>query len=232
MSITAPYSSAYPGLFCTAHRSIYCEHIIEALKEREDASSLEQELISRASGQILAVTVPIYPDFCVWESVEYTVSQDKVFGPHGRLVSPAADPVDGMQAIAQLMAGDSAADLGMVLRQNFEDGAEEMLGNLQADMQRNSRHPLPWQCKGRKHGVKYQNSVREILSADSIAHAMASENMSTQYAILYTFMTYNWCLFCWVNDTKRDAVRVNPYMSAMFPDAAESKSNYDDLVPF
>jgi len=228
--LMTPYSADEPGPYCTAHRTTYCEDVIGFIEDRQDVESLTEELKLRANGRTLTMSLPLYPQYCVWETVQYVGAHDKVFGSYAKL--PLVDGDPALRPIAQVMAGDSAFDLAMVLRENFEDEAQEVLGRRQADLQTNPRLGIPWQCKGRRHSVKYQNTVVQILGADAIASAQETNDFLMQYAVLYALMRYNMCLFCWVNETKREAVQANPVMSAMFPDVQTNPPNFDDLVPF
>lgn len=226
--VVAPeFSRERPGPWCNDHRSMHCPHVQQYLESGLDADHIGVELGPGGAGE-LYVLVPVFPVFAVWETLYYEVHMDDTHGGFGLVPPGHLKNLPWRVGVKRLMKGEGAADLGFTLRQTFEDEIEPFLPKLTT-----GRLNLPWSCKGNAHAVRYQRVVNRALEPRTFHHALADGDAGVQVAMLYTYMRHSRCLFCYVNDFCRDAVRVSPEMAQFVnvPDPNQSPADYDDLVP-
>jgi hypothetical protein len=225
--IQSIYTIEQPGPWCVNHRSVYCADVIELLSNRGDQEGLHAALTEGNSG-IIQIAVPIFPEFSVWEHLEYAVHLSAgPIGAYAMLEEPR--PTGPYIAVNRLMVGESAQDLGASLRQGFEDDLEEHVEKLVRPKNGN----FPYSCKSKSHSFRYNNIAAKV-TAPNLLHKVLVEGVGDRdltYAMLYCFIRHARCLFCYVNDENRNAVRVNPSMAGFFDNDSASDSSYDDLVP-
>lgn len=224
------YDEDSPGLYCLSHRSVYCEHSQESIATRSDTVHLA-EVVSRLitpgklAGENFYIAVPIYPELCIWEVVSYQATFHDMLGPMGELVGKHKDR---HKVIYRLLPGESAADLGFSLRQNFEDD-EVVQANI--ELLRNTvpspGRPIPLpRCAAASHSMKYQKLINEMFSAKNLRENWDYLRDQT-YGAMWTYHYYNECVFCWTKRNNPDAIRVAPDFAV----ESAAEGDFSDLVP-
>lgn len=219
------------GPWCLDHKSVYCAHAQEFIDKRIDVADIERAILNEASPGVIHMTVPIFPTYAVWELLYYEVHMHDVIGPIGVMHENDMRNRQDVASIRRLVPGESARDLGMTLRQQFEDELEDWIDKLIQPR----GGPPPWMnCKSPGHSFRYQQVASKVVAPDNIKAAHSgSGDVEIVYGMLYCYLRHGRCLFCYVNETSRDAVRVNPNLTSgvIFPANAPNTSDFDDLVP-
>jgi len=221
------------GPYCNDHRSMYCEHALDYISQRTDASFVRWALTGEGpydgwnhiSPVDMHMVVPVFPEYCVWEQLYYEVKNVEPLGPLAEL-SPDYKKRDDLQGVRRLLPGESAGDLAMTLRQQFEDDCEFY----------RDRYINGWKtrCTSSSHGVKYNNVAMSLLQPHVIQGAIDdNRDRVLVYSNLYCYLRHQRCLFCYVNENFRDAVRVNPELAGFLqPEgSAENTGSWEDLIP-
>lgn len=226
------YEDDAPGIYCTSHRSVFCDDVRVLIEARDDADPI-REVIGRniRPGQIaggkFTISLPIYPELCVWEVLTYQAMYHEALGPSAELADEKIHPRH--MSVQRLMLGESAADLAFAMRQNFEDD-EVVAANL--DTYKNQKvtigRPMAVpRCTAQGHSLKYQKLVNETLSPKTLNEEFDT-NRDQIYAMMWTFHYFQQCVFCWAKRNRSDAVRVAP---DWIEDVAEGSKDWTDLVP-
>lgn len=247
--ITAPDYTSFKtsaGPWCNDHRSLYCEHALDYITQRTDVVYLQSAITGEPpdvtqwaserqvndSGEI-CIVVPVYPEYCVWNQIYYEVKMLDGIGPVAELWSQDPGTVRKFSGVRRIMPGESAADLGATLRQEFEDDLDFEAAKLLERAPR-SWPPARMKCRGSAHSMKYNTTAARICTPDSIRGAVEqNRDRILVYSMLYCYMRHKRCLFCYVNENFRDAVRVNPELAGFLGQSDENEpTDFDDLVPF
>lgn len=231
------------GVWCNDHRSLYCEHAIYFIAQREDVPYIQSAITGEKPESInawaedrpandtgdLHIVVPVFPAYCVWEQLYYEVYHKEPLGSYGEL-SPDFKKKKGTDGVRRIMPGESAADLGATLRTTFEDDIEFYRDKL---IPVRGGPPSWMKCRSRAHSVKYNTVAAKIASPDAVQGAIErNQDRELVYAMLYCYMRHQRCLFCYVNENFRDAVRVNPELAGFMGQTDEDNSNdFGDLIP-
>jgi len=227
------------GPYCNDHRSLYCEHALSFIGSRDDVPYIRWVLTGESpyegwqqgretSGPEhfnMYIVVPIFPEYCVWEKLSYELRTIDPIGPCGQLESAAHSK--NLTAVKRILPGESAADLSMSLRQQFEDDLDYYREKLVS-----AQHQPTWlRCKSQAHSFKYNNMAQRIIKPNVIQGAIdCNTDRVLVYAMLYCLMRHKRCLFCYVNENFRDAVRVNPELSTYMGDLM-GDNDFEDVIP-
>lgn len=214
------------GPWCNDHKSVYCEHVQQFIGARMDVPDIQRAILGEAAPGVIYMTVPIFPMYSVWEYLYYEVSMLDHIGPCGVMPELAYTKHQALHSIRRLMPGESARDLGATLRQQFEDEVEDLRDHLShATVTKLAK------CKSPGHSFRYQQVASKVVTPDNIEAAWSGGgDVEMVYGMLYSYMRHGRCLFCNVNESNRDAVRVNPALKGFFSNVS-AESNFDDLVP-
>lgn len=218
------------GPWCNDHKSTYCEHVQQFIAARMDVPDIERAILGEAAPGVIYMTVPIFPMYSVWEYLYYEVSMLDHIGACGVMPELAYRQHRALHSIRHLMPGESARDLGMTLRQQFEDDLEERMEAF--GKPGTSAWPLDFmKCKSPGHSFRYQQVASKVVTPANIEAAQTGGgDVEMVYGMLYSYIRHGRCLFCNVNESNRDAVRVNPALQGFFVNVS-AESNFDDLVP-
>lgn len=214
------------GPWCLDHKSVYCTHVQAFINSRLDVTDIQRAILGEHAPGAIYMTVPVFPSWSVWEYLYYEVHTLDAIGPVGAMHPLGIQAHKELAGIKRLMPGESARDLGVTLRQQFEDDLEEFMEHMsQAAVAKLTR------CKSPGHSFRYQQIASKVVTPESIQAAYSgSGDVEMVYGMVYSYMRYDRCLFCNVNETCRDAVRVNPNLSEFFP-STSTPTDFDDLVP-
>lgn len=227
------YEENQPGFYCTEHRSSWCEHCITAYAVGADAPYLELFITGRAkagNSDPLHVTIPIFPAFCLWETIPYNCQDVPPFGSMAVI-----DPAMGSQhlrIVSRIMPGESARGLQMSLLQDFDDEFDLIIASARKASRARADAPA-WRCRNNAHSLRYQQLVEATVAPSQL---VKEGNEDLKRAMIYSFTRWNLCLFCKVNKHNRDAVRVSPTMALLFGqegrrDPNDDDHDFSDLVP-
>jgi hypothetical protein len=244
--MTAPDYTAWKmnaGPWCNDHRSLYCEHALDYIGQRTDVPYIASAITGEAPDVAqwaaerepnnqgdLRIVVPVFPEYCVWEQIYYEVHMLDPIGPVAQL-APDYGKKKYLTGVKRIMPGESASDLAMTLRQQFEDDLEYEAPKL-LERAPHSWPPAWLKCNGSAHSMKYNTTAARICTPDSIDGAINHDRDRVLiYSMLYCYMRHRRCLFCYVNENFRDAVRVNPELSGFLGQQDDTPTDFDDLVP-
>lgn len=226
----ARYDEDDPGYYCLSHRSVFCPHVIEEIEARNDSNAITDTINKSMSGGKLTgekfyISLPIYPDMCVWETLTYAPVFHDVLGPMGELAGKIGER---HQVIQRLLPGEGAGDLAFTLRQNFEDDDDvqtsiEALKRQRVTVGRPMSIP---RCTSNTHSMKYQTLINEMLNPRTLSDNWDDLRDQT-YAVMWTYHHFRQCVFCWTKRNMADAIRVAPDFAVEPP----ADANFDDLVP-
>lgn len=231
--VNVPYTRDEPGPFCNNHHSFYCPCVAQFLEDRGDVDELTR-LFTEAPNDPrgdLWVLVPVFPQFCVWEKLQYELAWDERLGAYGLLPGSIVKR-HNLHGVRRLSAGESATDLAFVVKQQFDDDLDLVIGKLLGGV--GMKGDLPWRCQSNMHSVKYQRVLDQIMLPNNVRKAWSGHgDKEVVKAMVYCLMRHKRCLFCFVNENNRDAVRVNPDMQAVLGNAttASDDTDFGDLIP-
>lgn len=228
------YTEDEPGPYCNSHHSFFCPCVAQFLEDRGDVVALERlfaDAPNREERGDFHVLVPVFPQFCVWEKLTYELAYDERIGVYG-LLPEVVVKRHNLYGVRRLSVGESAGDLSHVIKQQFDDDLELEIGRLLGGA--GMRPDLPWRCQGNRHSVKYQRVVDKIMQPHNVRQAWTGHgDLEVIKATVYCLMRHKRCLFCYVNENNRDAVRVNPDMQAVLGTQLQSSAadDFKDLIP-
>lgn len=226
----ARYDEDAPGPYCLSHRSVYCGHAQALIEGRTDAERIAEVIggsirNGRLDGEKFYIALPIYPELCLWDVLTYRAVFHETFGPMAELEGKVHER---HKVVHRILPGESAADLAMSLRQNFED--DETVHDsveLLRTMQVRPGQPLPIpRCTSTAHSMKYQQHINQVLNPNALKH-MWDELRSQVYGMMWTFHYHRQCVFCWTKRNASDAIRVAPDFAVDPTDDGD----FSDLVP-
>lgn len=201
-----------PGPYCVDHRSDKCEHALSAIDTRDDVPHIAEMIEDDKSvGLGFSLSVPLWPNFYIWEDLKYKVQTDDTIGNYAILEPPATGKHPEFHAgIKRVLPGEGARDVANVLLQQFEDLLE-----------------LDWPsgqfakgCRSRNHTMKYQQEIEKVANAGS-SGPMAPH--------LYALRSRAMCAFCWADMYGSEARRVAGSNAAIA--AADMTDDFEDLLP-
>lgn len=229
-SLDAIYDEETPGLYCHSHRSIYCVHVQDVIRERADADVLA-EVIGRSirpgrlDGENFRVSLPVYPELCVWDILTYRAVFHDTFGPMAELEGKIHER---HKVVHRILPGESVEDLAFSLRQNFED--DDTVNSsieLLKTMRPGPGQPLPIpRCSSPSHSMKYQRLLNEMFRFENLRDNW-DDLRDQAYGAMWTFHYYRQCVFCWTKRNMADAIRVAPDFAV----EPANDGDFSDLVP-
>jgi hypothetical protein len=201
----------HAGPWCTDHKSVQCEHALDAIKQRTDALYIAEFLDAASPGQKLKLLVPLWPTFYMWEDLEFVIAPMSALGNTGVLTDRGKHATFDL-GVERLISGESAWDLGVTMTNQFSDIME---------LDRPSKLPG---CKAPTHGMKYQQQIENLARRAREDELAAQRLMPHLYGLMGRRTPM--CAFCWGDSYGGDARRVssNPV------DAAKA-DDFDDLLP-
>lgn len=221
------YDKDAPGIYCISHRSVYCPDVQELVSVRADVGSLSKviEDAEKHNGEF-SITLPIYPQFCIWEALAYRAIDHETFGPIAELVAGA--DARHKQVVQRIFPGESAADLATSLRENYEASIEDKIEKLRRQPPSAPGQPglLP-PCTSATHSMRYQRLLKEMTNSNLLKDQWEEVRDQT-YALMWTFFYHKQCLFCWTKRNMSDAIRVSPDFMV---DSSREVDDHADLVP-